>query len=425
MKSVEAADLSAASGGQAQNIGKQAELDRGLPRTDDWRFDFGPGAAAEGYRAVGPDCRYDADKGYGFEDGGSVYGRDRRLQEDGAMSGDMAGTNIPGTNIPGGDTGLSRLRGSFCIPLGAVFRVDLPDGTYRVTLLTGDELADTHTLVKAGGSKRILPPVRTAAGQFVEHRFAVQVYGSTLRLAFAGKAPRVNALEIVSSPNTLTLFLAGDSTVTDQPASGYPYAGWGQMLPALFKHDVCVDNHAVSGRSSRSFIEEGRLDVLMSRMKAGDFLLIQFGHNDEKADPRRSTDPHTTYKEYLRRYIDAALAVKAQPVLITPVQRRYFDAEGRLADTHGEYVPAVCELAAECGVPLIDLAEKTRALLEQAGPEGSKELFMWTLPGEYMNFPAGMEDNTHFQETGAARIAGLVAEAVRELQLQPLLMYLR
>jgi len=420
MKSAEAAGLSALDSGQAQQVGKQADRDQELGRAEGWRFDFGPGNAAEGYTAVGLECRYDADKGYGFEAGGSVYGRDRRLQEDGGMTGE-AGSNA----APSGDAVATRLRGSFCIPLGAVFRVDLPDGTYMVTMLAGDELADTHTVVKAGGSKRMLPPVRTVAGQFVEHRFSVPVYGGMLQLAFSGKAPRINALEIAPAPQTLTLFLAGDSTVTDQPASGYPYAGWGQMLPALFKHDVCVDNHAVSGRSSRSFVEEGRLDALLTRLKAGDFLLIQFGHNDEKADPQRSTDAHTTYKEYLRRYIDAARTVQAHPILITPVQRRYFDEEGRLLDTHGEYIPAVRELAVECGVPLIDLAEKTRALLEQAGPEGSKELFMWTLPGEYLNFPAGTEDNTHFQEAGAARIAALVAEAVRELRLQPLLMYLR
>lgn len=420
MKSTEAAGLSALDNVQGQAAGKQADRDQELTRAEGWKFDFGPGAAAEGYRSVAPDCRYDADKGYGFEAGGSVYGRDRRLQEDGGTTG--GGGSIA---APAEDGVAARLRGSFCIPLGAVFRVDLPDGTYMVTMLIGDELADTHTVVKAWGSKRMLPPVRTVAGQFVEHRFSVPVYGGMLQLAFSGKAPRINALEIAPAPQTLTLFLAGDSTVTDQPASGYPYAGWGQMLPALFKHDVCVDNHAVSGRSSRSFIEEGRLDALLTRIKAGDFLLIQFGHNDEKADPQRSTDAHTTFKEYLRRYIDAARAVQAQPVLITPVQRRYFDEEGRLLDTHGEYIPAVRELAVECGVPLIDLAEKTRGLLEHMGPEGSKALFMWTLPGEYLNFPAGMEDNTHFQETGAARIAELVAEAVRELRLQPLLMYLR
>ncbi|MFB5269611.1 rhamnogalacturonan acetylesterase [Paenibacillus enshidis] len=420
MKSAEAAGQSTVSSGQAQKVGQQADRDQELTRAEGWRFDFGPGIAAEGYTAVGPDCRYDADKGYGFEASGSVYGRDRRLKEDGGKTGEAGGIAVPS-----GDAVVTRLRGSFCIPLGAVFRADLPDGTYMVNMLTGDELADTHTVVKAGGSKRVLPPIRTAAGQFVEHRFSIPVYGGMLRLAFSGKAPRVNALEITPAPQTLTLFLAGDSTVTDQPASGYPYAGWGQMLPALFKHDVCVDNHAVSGRSSRSFIEEGRLDALLTRMKAGNFLLIQFGHNDEKADPQRGTDAHTTYKEYLRRYIDAARAVQAQPVLITPVQRRYFDEEGRLLDTHGEYISAVRELAVECGVPLIDLAEKTRILLETVGPEGSKELFMWTLPGEYLNFPAGTEDNTHFQETGAARIAELVVEAVRELQLQPLLMYLR
>ncbi|WP_418027993.1 rhamnogalacturonan acetylesterase [Paenibacillus sp. JJ1722] len=369
-----------------------------------WKFDFGPGEPADGYKGVSPDCLYTTEQGYGFETTEHVYGRKRQSAAKDART---------------------RLRSSFCIPLNAAFVADVPDGLYLVTILVGDSQAETLTRLKAGEGKHMLPPVHTLPGQFTEALFAVPVRGGKLRLTVSGTAPRLNALEIAPAPQNLRLFLAGDSTVTDQDASGYPYTGWGQALPALFKHDVCVDNHAVSGRSSKSFVDEGRLGVILGEIKAGDFLFIQFGHNDQKPDPERATEPFTTYKEHLRLYIDGARSHGATPVLVTPVHRRYFSEDGTLSDTHGDYVTAVRELAEEANVPLIDLSARTQELYEQLGPEESKELFMWLLPGEYMNFSGGLEDNTHFHENGAVRIADMVVDAVKELDLQPLRMYLR
>lgn len=375
---------------------------------------------ADDYMAVSSTTIYDERRGYGFEPGSLVYEKQRYEEHE------IESLSSKGLHAPQVQAHLSaRLRSSFCIPLKASFVVDVPDGTYQVLLIAGDTLADTVTRVKAGEGRLMLPTIRTVAGQCAEMRFAVVVRGGRLRLTFSGTAPRINALEITLANQTMTVFLAGDSTVTDQPESGYPYCGWGQLLPAQFKHDVAVDNHAHSGRSSRSFIDEGRLDVIMRRMKPDDFLFIQFGHNDEKPDPARGTEPFTTYKQYLKKYIDAAREAEARPVLITPVHRRYFAEDGTLTDTHGDYITAVRELAAEEEVPLIDLAERSRLLFEEAGEEGTKDDFMWILPGEYMNFPTGMEDNTHFQERGAHRLAQQVAEAIRQLHLQPLQMYLR
>ncbi|WP_416234449.1 rhamnogalacturonan acetylesterase [Paenibacillus sp. JNUCC31] len=388
-----------------------------------WRFNFGPDLGIENYPAgylnISAGTVYEEQGGYGFETGSLVYEK-QRISED-------EGTNTSKVNYgtQGKTTGFARLRSGFCIPLKASFIVDVPDGTYQVLLIAGDELAETITRVKAGEGRLMLPTIRTLPGQWAEVRFSVVVHGGKLRLSFSGPAPRVNALEITLANQTMTVFLAGDSTVTDQPESGYPYCGWGQLLPAQFKHDVAVDNHAQSGRSSRSFINEGRLDAMMEHIKPEDFLFIQFGHNDEKPGPERGTEPFTTYKQYLKKYIDAAREAKAHPVLVTPVHRRYFADDGTLTDTHGDYIVAVRELAEEEGVPLIDLAERSRLLFEQAGVEGSKEDFMWVLPGEFVNFPAGVEDNTHFQERGAHRLAAQVAEAIRELRLQPLQMYLR
>ncbi|MDN4080638.1 rhamnogalacturonan acetylesterase [Paenibacillus polymyxa] len=369
-----------------------------------WKFDFGPGEPADGYKAVSPDCIYTAEQGYGFETTEHVYGRQRQNPAKDAHT---------------------RLRSSFCIPLNASFVADVPDGIVLVTVLLGDPLAETITRLRAGEGKHMLPPVHTLPGQFTEAMFTVPIRDGKLRLIVSGTAPRLNALEIVPAPQNLRLFLAGDSTVTDQGMSGYPYTGWGQALPALFKHDVCVDNHAVSGRSSKSFVDEGRLNVILEEMKTGDFLFIQFGHNDQKPDLERATEPFTTYKEHLRLYVDGARSKGGTPVLITPVHRRYFNVDGTLSDTHGDYITAVRELAEEANVPLIDLSARTQELYEELGPEESKELFMWLLPGEYMNFSGGLEDNTHFHENGAVRIANMVTAAVKELDLQPLRMYLR
>ena len=384
-----------------------------------WKFKFGPGEEIEGYKAVSSNTFYETHQGFGFEQGSIVYEKQRIHENESSRGVNRIQGNGEPVNLA------SQLRSSFCIPTKASFVLDVPDGTYQIMMLAGDELAETRTRVKAGEGRLMVPTIHTLPGQCAEIRFSVVVRGGKLRLSFSGPAPRINALEVTLANQTMTVFLAGDSTVTDQPESGYPYCGWGQLLPAQFKHDVAVDNHAQSGRSSRSFINEGRLDAIQRKIKAEDYLFIQFGHNDEKPDPSRGTKPFTTYKEHLKKYIDVAREAGARPVLVTPVHRRYFADDGTLTDTHGDYIVAVRELAQEEEVPLIDLAERSRLLFEQTGIEGTKEDFMWVLPGEFMNFPAGVEDNTHFQERGAHRLAQQVAEAICELRLQPLQMFLR
>lgn len=217
-----------------------------------------------------------------------------------------------------------------------------------------------------------------------------------------------------------TIFLAGDSTLADQPADVWPLTGWGQMLHRFVPEGVRVSNHAMSGRSSLSFIFEGRLDALLKEASAGDCLLVQFGHNDEKiGDPTRYTDPETAFPAMLRRYIEAARLRGMRPILATPVQRRTFGEGGRLVESHGAYPDAVRRLAAEERVPLIDLAAKTRELYERLGPEQSKALFVHAKPGELPNYPDGAEDNTHFSELGALRVAEIAAEALAELGVIP------
>lgn len=215
----------------------------------------------------------------------------------------------------------------------------------------------------------------------------------------------------------LTIFLAGDSTVSDYTPDKAPMMGWGQRFGSLFDVGVSVRNEARGGRSSKSFIDEGRLRPIEQSIGAGDYLFIQFGHNDEKLDAARHTDVNGTYEHYLTQYIEVARARGAMPVLVTSTERRQFGEDGKLKDTHGDYPAAMIRLASKEGVPVIDLRSKSRKLIEALGDEASKELFVWLAPGEHPNYPKGASDNTHFSERGAEEMAKLVAEGIREAGL--------
>lgn len=197
-----------------------------------------------------------------------------------------------------------------------------------------------------------------------------------------------------------TIYIAGDSTAAQKYAAAAPETGWGMALPFFLKDGLNVSNHAVNGRSSKSFIDEGRLDVILDAIRPGDFLLIQFGHNDSKvADPTRYTEPWTTYQDYLRQYIDGARARGARPVLATSVERRKFDAGGNAVPTHGDYPAAMTALAAEEGVALLDIQALSIALWQELGVEETKKYFNWT---------ETEQDNTHFNPPGAIAVARLV-----------------
>jgi len=208
-----------------------------------------------------------------------------------------------------------------------------------------------------------------------------------------------------------TIYIIGDSTVDDnQP----PFRGWGWALPQFVREGVTVKNHALSGRSSRSFRAEGLFEPIERELGEGDYLLIQFGHNDEK-DDERHTDPDSSFKEQLWQYCEFALSRGAQPVLITPVCRRFFGGDGSLLYTHGEYPRAMRELAASKHVPLCDLKADSRSLYRELGPEKTAELFVRLAPGEHPDFPDGHDDKTHFNAHGATVIAELVAKELARL----------
>lgn len=214
-------------------------------------------------------------------------------------------------------------------------------------------------------------------------------------------------------PRPRTLHIAGDSTAAQKYADAAPETGWGMALPFFLGRSLTVANHAMNGRSSKSFIDEGRLAALLEEVREDDLLLIQFGHNDEKTDdPARGTDPYTTYQDCLRQYVHGARSRGARPVLLTPVERRRFADDGTAKPSHGAYPAAMRALAAEERVPLLDLQALTLTRWQELGPDGTQAYFNWLEPGQSPNYPDGRQDNTHFQPRGAVEAARLVARAL-------------
>jgi lysophospholipase L1-like esterase len=364
------------------------------------KFDFGPGKVKPGYRQVLPANVYTKELGYGFEPGSQVTCFDRG----------------------GGDA----LRGDFCTgDKPFYFSVALPEGNYNVTITFGDRAGETTTTVKAELRRLMLEEVRTARGRFETRTFTVNVrtpriasggevklkdrektmeawaWDEKLTLEFNNARPAVCAIEITKADDAPTLFLLGDSTVCDQPRE--PYNSWGQMLPRFFRNGIAVANHAESGESLRSSLGARRLDKVLSLMRPGDYLFIQYGHNDEK-ERGEGVGAFTTYKASLKRFVEEARGRGATVVVVTPMQRRTFDPAGKITNSHGDYPEAVRQLARELKAPLIDLHALSTPFYEALGPEESKKAFA---PG----------DGTHHNNYGSYELARCVVEGIKANRL--------
>jgi len=206
--------------------------------------------------------------------------------------------------------------------------------------------------------------------------------------------------------------------MADYPTDRAPMQGWGKKLPLFLQPNANVVNEAICGRSSKSFIDEGRLDRILQQLGEGDYLLIQFGHNDEKDDPDRHTSPWGSYGEHLKRYIDGARAKGAKPILLTPISRRWFDADGLLTQTHGDYPRAMEALALREDVPLIDLTGRSASAYKEMGHQRSRQWFTQFEPGVHPNYPEGIMDDTHLNEEGAVAIARMAAQALAGIGIQ-------
>ncbi|MEO6390932.1 MAG: rhamnogalacturonan acetylesterase [Pyrinomonadaceae bacterium] len=223
---------------------------------------------------------------------------------------------------------------------------------------------------------------------------------------------------MVQGKGPVTVYLAGDSTMAEKQADKRPETGWGEFLqPHFDPAKVKIDNRAQNGRSTKTFLSEGRWQAIVDQMKKGDYVFIQFGHNDEsKTKVERYTTPEQ-FRANLVRFVTDVRAKKGIPVLLTPVMRRGFDSAGVFKDSHGEYPDLVRSVATEYKVALIDMHRKTEVVIKQYGPEDSRKLFLQLKPGENPNYPNGIEDNTHFSPLGAELMAAQAIEGIKEQKL--------
>ena len=374
-----------------------------------YKFDFGSGKVASGYQQVLSSTAYTPARGWGLISKSEVQDVTRRGKN--PLLNDFITSEAP-----------------------FYFAIDLPEGNYQVTMHLGDPEEASVTTVKAESRRLMLKEVKTAAGQVEAHTFNVNVrtprisgqdsirlkprekvylnWDNRLTLEFNNKRPALAALEISRiNDGAPTIFLAGNSTVVDQEYE--PWAAWGQMIPSFFKPEVVVANYAESGETLKAFVAEKRLAKVLSKMQAGDYLFIEFAHNDQKPGSSHAA-PFTEYKQYLKHFIAEARKMGAQPVLVTSMHRRRFDEAGRIINTLAEYPEAARQTAEEEGVPLIDLNAMSKLLYEAMGPEPSKKAFVHYPAGSFPGQETALQDDTHFSTYGAYQLAKCVVEGIRQ-----------
>lgn len=313
--------------------------------------------------------------------------------------------------------------------------VNVPDGNYKVTIKIGSKKKAGSTTIRGESRRLFIENLPTKKGEIIERTFVINKrntliadgehvkikprehtklnWNDQLDLEFSGDAPQITSLTIDKVDNVTTVFLCGNSTVVDQ--DNEPWASWGQMIPRFFDDQVAFANYAESGESANTFIGAGRLKKLLTQMKEGDYIFIEFGHNDQKQKgPGKGA--YYSYMTSLKTFIDEALLKGANPVLVTPTQRRSFK-NGKIVDTHENYPEAMKWLAQKENIPLIDLHAMTRTLYEAMGVEASKKAFVHYPANTYPDQPKALEDNTHFNPYGAYQIAKCVIEGIRLLNL--------
>lgn len=214
-----------------------------------------------------------------------------------------------------------------------------------------------------------------------------------------------------------TVYMIGDSTMANKQPDKFPETGWGMPFSKMFNASVTVDNRSMNGRSTKSFINEKRWQPIVDALKEGDYVFIEFGHNDEKVDKPAVGTSIEEFRTNLIKFITETRAAKATPILLTPVNRWKFDSLGHFQDTHGAYPDAVREVAKTYNVPLIDMYQKTKTLMEKIGAEASHKWFNQLEKGAHPNYPDGIKDNTHFSPAGAQQMADLAVEGLKELHI--------
>lgn len=323
--------------------------------------------------------------------------------------------------------------------------IEVPDGNYKVTVVLGSKKKAGKTVVRAENRRLMVDEVATKKGQFKTVEFVVNkrtpeiekgkrvkvkdreknynTWDNAINLEFTGAAPAVKEVKIERDTTATTIFLCGNSTVVDQPYE--PWASWGQMIPRWFGPEVAISNNAESGLTAGSFLGSNRLDKILTMMKKGDYVICEFGHNDQK-EKMAGGGAWYNFSYYLKIFIDKVRAKGGNIIFVTPTQRRRFDdaTHSKILETHGDYPDAMRAVAKREGVPVIELHDMTRTFFETLGYENSKKALVHYPANTFPGQDKPLADNTHFNPYGAYEIAKMVVMGMKQLNL-PIVKYLR
>jgi lysophospholipase L1-like esterase len=371
-----------------------------------FKFDFGKSKADRGYTKITPETVFNDNTGYGFDFDSKVAAV---VNNDNRLTGDYITADKP-----------------------FYFSVNVPEGNYKVTVSLGDSKGNSTTTIRAESRRLMLEKVKTANGEIKRLSFIVNIrrpvistggevgrkprefgkldWDDKLTLEFNDSHPCIDAIEIEKVDNQVTVYLAGNSTVVDQDDE--PWTSWGQIIPRFFKPGVAIADHAESGLALSSFLGSHRLDKVLSVAKPGDYLFIEFGHNDQKENGPND-GAYKSYTTYFKTFISRAREKQMIPVIVTSTSRRQFNAKGEVENTLGDFPDAARKVAKELNVPLIDLNAMTAKFYEALGNEGSKKAFVWYAANTYPDQKVALADNTHFNGYGAYEIAKCIIEGIK------------
>ncbi len=323
--------------------------------------------------------------------------------------------------------------------------IEVPDGNYKVTVVLGSKKKAGKTVVRAENRRLMVDEVATKKGQFKTVEFVVNkrtpeiekgkrvkvkdreknynTWDNAINLEFTGAAPAVKEVKIERDTTATTIFLCGNSTVVDQPYE--PWASWGQMIPRWFGPEVAISNNAESGLTAASFLGSYRLDKILTMMKKGDYVICEFGHNDQK-EKMAGAGAWYNFSYNLKVFIDKVRTKGGNIIFVTPTQRRRFDdaTHSKILETHGDYPDAMRAVAKREGVPVIELHDMTRTFFETLGYENSKKALVHYPANTFPGQDKPLADNTHFNPYGAYEIAKMVVMGMKQLNL-PIVKYLR
>lgn len=323
--------------------------------------------------------------------------------------------------------------------------IEVPDGNYKVTIVLGSKKKAGNTVVRAENRRLMVDEVATKKGQFKTVEFVINkrtpeiekgkrvkvkdreknynTWDNAINLEFTGAAPAVKEVKIERDTTATTIFLCGNSTVVDQPYE--PWASWGQMIPRWFGSEVAISNNAESGLTAGSFLGSYRLDKILTMMKKGDYVICEFGHNDQK-EKMAGAGAWYNFSYNLKVFIDKVRAKGGNIIFVTPTQRRRFDdaTHSKILETHGDYPDAMRAVAKREGVPVIELHDMTRTFFETLGYENSKKALVHYPANTFPGQDKPLADNTHFNPYGAYEIAKMVVMGMKQLNL-PVVKYLR